>query len=631
MSISYLPLGDAQLNGHFRLVRIHPAKEGEIVSSELKSFSVHQAPPYRAISYTWGDPFSTGERNERTELETVLVDGESVNVSKSVANALKAMRDWHPAITDWVWVDAICIDQSNIQERGQQVVLMSQIYSQAESVFIWLGPSTKDSDTAIHLLEDLARDLQLPDSRNAVLARASDPQNQHRWEALSLFMDRRWWTRAWVLQESVLGRQLEFACGKMLAQGDDILGGFGATDHFRDKLYSILSDNHSIALNVHSGNVIDGMRRMRAARLKGTVYSMQACHFRSMSAQATDPRDYVYAKLGLASDGHFVQPDYTKGVQETYRDFVMGHIEATRSLDIIYFDARPRQTPMLPSWVPDWNASYGALHLIEETTTVSISAGVPQLRRKLLEDTPQDSVANFDIQTNNWGRLIVSCCFFDPVDGVGAAGEVGWQGVEATRPMAQSGSSHAIYGDEHATFGALWRTLVANKGFGGRKVAPITGSILATITGSNGNLEPNSGPRFRNYYENVKNFKVASKTVDEWMSWARQYLPSPPFTVTEQVEAEYSFVDVCYFRRLLTTSRGYIGVGPCETEPGDQVCILKGSTLPLILRRVARGGAGDSDHGNYSSSDWSLVGAAYVHGIMDSEIERRDFVTVGIV
>ncbi|CAL5870734.1 uncharacterized protein PFLUO_LOCUS4974 [Penicillium psychrofluorescens] len=444
-------------------------------------------------------------------------------------------------------------------------------------------------------------------------------------------MDRRWWTRAWVLQESVLGRRLEFACGKKCAQGEDILGGFGATETFRDKLYSILSDNHNIDLDVHSGNVIDSMRRMREARLKGTVYSMQTCHIRSISALATDPRDYVYAKLGLASDGHFVQPDYTKEVQETYRDFVMGHIEATHSLDIIYFDARPRQTPMLPSWVPDWNASYGANHLIQETTTVSISAGVSQLRRKLLEDTPQDSVANFDIQSNNSSRLIVSCCFFDPVDSVGAAGEVGWEGVEAVRPMAQSGSSHAAYGDESATFDALWRTLVANKGFGVREVALITGSILAAITESNEISQARSGHRFKNYYENVKNFKVASKTVDEWMSWARKYLPSPPFTVTEQIEAETSFVEVCYFRRLLTTSRGYIGIAPCEMEPGDQVCIVKGSTLSLILRRVARGGAENSDHNDYSSSDWSLVGAAYVHGIMDSEVERRDFVAVGIV
>ncbi|PHH88411.1 hypothetical protein CDD83_7555 [Cordyceps sp. RAO-2017] len=617
MSASYLPLGDAHISRSFRLVKILRGDEGSVLKCRLKHFSIHQAPPYRAISYTWGNPFAVGERNDTTELEKVLVDDGPVTVSKSVASALKAMRNWHPAGTDWVWADAICIDQANVYERGQQVVLMSQIYSQAESVFVWLGPSTEDSDVAIDFLADLARDRRLPGARKAILAKASDSRNQEKWKALSTFMARRWWSRAWVLQESVLARQLTFACGKRLSPGDEIIDGFGATEDFRDKIYDILASQHSIALNVHSGNVINGMSRMRAARLMGNAFSMQICHFRSMSAQATDPRDYIYAKLGLASDGHFVQPDYTKEVQQTYRDFVVGYVQASRSLDIIYFDARPRKTPLLPSWVPDWNASYGAQHLGRETT-VSIAADVPPTRQELPDQAAHDGVARLDCSGSDClSRLVVSGCFCDAVDGVAAAGEAGWQGVEVARPMLQSCESGSAYGDDKATYDALWRTLVANQDPEGRRAEPITGSILAAATEGDRIVDPTSGPRFSSYYENVRHLRVAGKSVDEWMSWARTSLPSPAFSVAQQIEAEISLVDVCYFRRLFTTTRGFFGVGPCETEPGDRVCVLRGSRLPVVLRRAPRVASGPADD---ESGDWSLVGACYVHGIQVGEL-----------
>src|SRR3569833_237893 len=627
MSISYLPLDDSHLARTFRLLHILRGEEGSTLSCRLRHFSIHRAPPYRAISYTWGDPFATGERNDETELEEVLVDGSSVYVSKSVTSVLKAMRDWHTAHSDWIWADAICIDQSNVRERGQQVVLMSQIYSQADSIVVWLGPATEDSDVALGLLRDLADDRRKDDPRTAILQRVADTKGIARWLALAGLMNRRWWTRAWVLQECVLARLLDYACGKTLIPGGDVLDGFDAIEDHRDKVYDMLSDIHGVSLNVHSGNVINGMSRMRAARLAGTVYSMQTCHFRSMSAQATAPRDYVYAKLGLASDGHFVHPDYAKGVMETYRDFVADHIRATRSLDIIYFDARPRETPNLPSWVPDWNASFGAEHLVTEEK-ISIGHGVQLVQTEILENRNKDAVATFDFKADDSHRLVVSCCFFDIVDGVSKAGEVGWQGTEAPRPMSQTKFPKSAYGDDEATFNAVWRTLVANKGFEDQPLLPATGGILAAVLNPENLKQPKSGPRFTNYWENVRGFRVGDKTVEEWMRWGREYLPTSQFTLEEQIEVERSFVDVSYFRRFLTTSRGYTGIASCETEVGDQVCVLKGIKLPVILRRAdgTRGG----DPLDYSLGDWILVGHGYVHQIMEAP-QSKPFVTAGIV
>jgi len=80
------------------------------------------------------------------------------------------------------------------------------------------------------------------------------------------------------------------------------------------------------------------------------------------------------------------------------------------------------------------------------------------------------------------------------------------------------------------------------------------------------------------------------------MRWGGESSPAPEFSSDEQQQIEATFVDVCYFRRFLTTSRGYAGVASYETEAGDQVVVVQRSKLPLIFRRAS--GAGDPFFGN---------------------------------
>ena len=173
-----------------------------------------------------------------------------------------------------------------------------------------------------------------------------------------------------------------------------------------------------------------------------------------MSAQATDPRDYLNAKLGLASDGHFVVPDYAKVVVEAYRDFVSEHIRATQLLDIIYFDARPWETAGLPSRVPDWNASLGAHHLVFEEGT-SLGHGISPALMNVLQNRSGDPVATFDFGVEGVHRLVVNGCFVDKVDRVSQAGEMRRQGTEAARPMSQPEYPSSAHGADEDNFDAV--------------------------------------------------------------------------------------------------------------------------------------------------------------------------------
>jgi hypothetical protein len=174
-SYQYLPLGDME----FRLIRILPER-----MSKLKCEIVHQSledpPDYVAISYAWGDGVDT---------KPLVLQGATIPVSASLYDALKAIRQKKAEAL--VWVDALCIDQLNKDERATQVRIMGQIYSRAMSVAIWLGPEADDSALAVQLLEQVAHNVVSP-QRIQSLRKYPDSA------ALFELFKRDYWKRLWV-------------------------------------------------------------------------------------------------------------------------------------------------------------------------------------------------------------------------------------------------------------------------------------------------------------------------------------------------------------------------------------------------------------------------------------------------
>ena len=110
-----------QLRGDLLTANLH-ALDGVTVEGDSNIIS------YRALSYSWGHP----------ELSDVLLcNGKARPISSSNAAALKALR--HPTQPTYLWIDAICINQEDVQEKSQQVSEMLLIYKKAQSVTAWLG------------------------------------------------------------------------------------------------------------------------------------------------------------------------------------------------------------------------------------------------------------------------------------------------------------------------------------------------------------------------------------------------------------------------------------------------------------------------------------------------------------
>ena len=155
---------------------------------------------YEALSWCWGtDP---------PDYAIKIDHGGRIykkRVTKALALALKYLR--LPDRERILWVDAICINQEDDNEKNHQVQMMSRIYRRASEVAIWLGEDTDDSITAIDFIKNEI--IKFPDFDNIF----SDKKYSGKWRALMMLMQRDWFSRRWVVQEIALASSAMIYCG----------------------------------------------------------------------------------------------------------------------------------------------------------------------------------------------------------------------------------------------------------------------------------------------------------------------------------------------------------------------------------------------------------------------------------
>jgi len=191
-----------------RLLQIHRSddKTGGQVSCTLASHDLSTAPSFVALSYTWGLPhrdIHKLRKNPSSFKHGISCNGNAAHIGENLYDFLAHCaqnRDHDP--NRLYWADALSIDQGNIQERSEQVKLMSQIYQAAVGVLVWLGPEDDYSKPAIDLMNGV---LQLDGvGRNRL--NPTDVSDDHpnfllnarSWQALTYFFEREWFNRAWM-------------------------------------------------------------------------------------------------------------------------------------------------------------------------------------------------------------------------------------------------------------------------------------------------------------------------------------------------------------------------------------------------------------------------------------------------
>jgi hypothetical protein len=347
-----------------RLLQIQDDDLSSTISCRLKTFALEDSPAYTALSYCWGPP----------EKRTIIgLQRKRFIIRQNLADFLfneRERRRFEPGSADaynWMWIDALCIDQTNVTERNHQVNLMSNIYQRAEQVQIWLG---KENPLAIcGDVNWIMTPQGLDDS-----AKVSHMGRTSPLKSIVLFLQsldkNPYWTRIWIIQEIMFGRRILVRWGPV--QFDwDVLGlffqnvrralGLSLGISGGEYLSSQLHDPSEVASKVAAlNNLADEIASSKAqkvfyikARLQESGPSMQTTFklyqlivwFHSW--KSTDVRDKVFALLGLASDSFVIMPDYEKSNLSVFRDLVdkilkqdgKGHL-LSRRMEVSGFLAR---------------------------------------------------------------------------------------------------------------------------------------------------------------------------------------------------------------------------------------------------------------------------------------------------
>src|SRR6202011_3401610 len=144
---------------------------------------------YEALSYALGSP---------TFPHTISVNGTEFKVREILFQALNFLRLHDTEMV--LWIDAICINQSDICERNHEVQHMAEIYSRAHQILVWLGLETGTSRMAVEFLHNAA--LFSPRDRNEL-------KEDLGWHALGDLCGREYWKRVWMIQEICLASRVK--------------------------------------------------------------------------------------------------------------------------------------------------------------------------------------------------------------------------------------------------------------------------------------------------------------------------------------------------------------------------------------------------------------------------------------
>jgi hypothetical protein len=354
-----------------RLLTIHPGKKDDKIRTKLDITNLQNAPPYEALSYVWGNP------NPPIE---ICCNGINIPVTPNLADALRRIRDKEKDRV--LWIDALCIDQNNLEERSQQVAIMQRIYERASGVLVWLG--NDDTGTTATAFELMARAgmcflMETRGNTSPMQLRTENPSpeknealgfppiHSREWISVVEFFQRPWFERVWIVQEVTVGASAMMMVGCGDLEIDWLTVGLAAT-WFTWKSYPRMMPE--IGGGLLRAQIIWVQRPRPEEEPRGLLLGMLGTF---SSFKATEPRDKIYALLNLTCEGleletrPALRPDYRKPVVDVYCDVVRDLIQ-NPNMDPKYTNQKlgilnqvfhfPDVAPAgFPSWVPRWDLS----------------------------------------------------------------------------------------------------------------------------------------------------------------------------------------------------------------------------------------------------------------------------------
>jgi len=579
----YSPLRSRR--GEFRLLSLLPGPISAEIGIEIFHVKRSSKPEYEALSYVWGPSERTdtalvcGPAKPRSQFLGYLglqqrhedPDTFRIGITGSLAVALRNLR--HPTKPKILWIDALCINQDDLAERSAEVLGMDLIYSNAVEVIVWLGPKSENSGLAIETLSRIGKDVHYSAKRRKFRYRTERSwaerlvddaealkSNAPSWIAIRDLLRRDWFTRLWVFQEIGLATNATIFIGEDHIDWQRFTAALYWIWPILGHLNQIIYD---LAFEDFASSSISGFLDI-TERGDPQDPAVGWLLDKTMKLSCFDPRDRLFAIRGLApiKMRDFIVPDYTKSVEEVYKDFTIRRTQATGDGNI--FCRCLLQVPpsklVMPSWVPDLS-----IKNLPRQVAEFHACG----RSRLVAANDHEKLK---VQARKMATISSLTSFVKPDD---SDAEI----VESCRSWKQLCSSDAYVGGG-STFDAFLETVLC-------------GEILELMPPDFGDCM--SLKECKMVLQDLGGTEGVRRDGNFLLSLASKFVRN---------------VRTCLAgRSFFQTREGFIGICPESANEGDQVIIMLGCSTPLIIRPVTLPG----------KLCYRLVGECYVSGLMHGE------------
>lgn len=624
------------------------------ISLELESVSLADVSVrYSALSYVWGDM--------EKGLVEIEVDGSPFRITQNLYTGLEnLLRTIDQRDIPWFWVDAICINQSDQIERTWQVAQMHKTYKRADLVYMLLGPGSSNTDRAMEFISTvgtqavtsgvLSKPLHCPTLRkrvhDAVLTQTGNPlksskQDENEESEFSQFMyellknerlypttahgkvicaglseilRKDYWHRIWIVPEVALASNATVICGGKGVSLDAFEGIILAILFCRGLDLGKLEEYSRFAVNI-GANVLSviplTIRRQHGKepiKLVDLLFQTTIAPYRPHYS-ASDPRDIVFALLGIVSDSKKLglKVDYNWKCADVFTALTRAFIRHGDSGELAFHLDRcvPREDDGndMPSWVPDWTdiGQNGlSVYPINYYGTFHSSGGNPppqddcHSRSPILRrlgcyvDTITEVMPPPIVRKNQWSFSYIE----DPKK---------W--LKSIMDFTKLGPDSGL-GEDY-----IWRTVMKGQFYSNPgSFSCGSGPLHEVLLNFNRKLMRQEPMDAETLEEEVAKFvsegifcfskhDPASQSLSARLSYVKEKWPSLLGTI-------------CRERTLFKTAKDMLGLGHVTIKPGDHVTLLWGIDSPIILRPLS---------GRDTSDDFRFLGDAYVDGIMQGE------------
>ncbi|KAM7184263.1 Heterokaryon incompatibility protein (HET) domain containing protein [Rhypophila sp. PSN 637] len=620
------------------------------IQISLRKVSLGDSPPpqYTALSYVWGNPGET---------IPILVNDVEFLATKNLVAAWTELRpeDGDPMT---LWIDTVCINQSDNDEKTGQIQLMKQIYEASFLTIVWLDDDADGSEAVMKMWSEFAvrPEVQAVFEQSKTANIATRPVYSHGQLSSGLIIDSG--VPHSFAQQGVLVQGLVFAGDIRAKEHNDCLwergsridaDAFGKIIRYYIDLMVIITSmgvirNPDLLELIKtespylSGNVVSSVngaimmldQRTRNREILGhhepsdesehehhgeEERSDGPCHPKlldylieayaskrhKVSLRSTDPRDMIYGLLNLASDVEElgVVPNYEKTCEQVFTE-TWAAILRRHGADSPSSSIGPNEIAV-PSWVPDWRQPH-PFHVLHQSG-LFLACGPKNQQTQWAPTEDPRGIALRGVQIDIVREIGT------PLDGHNGqqvsslamlVNEV-TQFLEKSSLLAPS-PEESVYPTPEANHSARWRIPLCD----------LDGTSKLFMRSSMKRATSASEESFTSALAVIEGLRQATAPgvangAENWSITLGQHL--------QEVIAYSSTVFLASCSRPFLTSHGWVGRGPAEMRPGDVVVILWGCWLPIVLRPCG----GDADDLKYQ-----LVGDAYVHGLMDGEYVQGD-------